>query len=343
MIRTFVFITAQSHSNLIQVNSDKLNTSKNSAENEISRLISDLLRTNLKFKSEFENKIFSVGGFVRDQILKVNSNDLDLVIERPDGAKKVSELIHAQFQNETTAPFQKGLGYPIWSLNFTTDIVYENQIYHTKQGSVDFADSQMECFPDPKTRKRITTYGNLNQDIRRRDFTINMIAQNLTTLEMLDLSGRGLSDLNVGLIETHPENNPDQIFSDDPLRMLRAIRFASKYNFKISDGIQKSIQKNAHRLQIVSGERITDELKKIILNGHFNPALKTMIELEVFHQIFPGTDQIKINFDDFKIAHDDIVLNLSVLFHRSASAPYRTRLRLLSEKETEISKLHPYS
>ena len=310
-------------------------TALQSPETQITELLSALLMEN----SDFSNKVFSVGGFVRDQILKIESNDLDLVIEIPDGAKKFSEYIHEQFQTETTAAFQKGLGYPIWHLSFIANVTYKNKLYLTQNGAVDFADSQKECFPDPTTRQRITTYGNLFEDIRRRDFTINMLAQNLTTLEIIDLSGCGLTDLNSGLIQTHPHNNPDQIFADDPLRMIRAVRFAVKYNFKIHNDIQISIQKNAGRIQILSHERIWDELKKIISNAGLRQALKIMIDLQLFPQIFE-IDPNLIDFKDFNLKPTEPVINLIVLFSQLNHSQIKSELdQLKIEKITKNNVL----
>jgi tRNA nucleotidyltransferase/poly(A) polymerase len=283
-------------------------------ETEIFRLISDLLNTNPYFLTNFSNKVFSVGGFVRDQILKVSSNDLDLVIEQPGGSEKISNGIHAEFLNETTAPYQKGLGYPIWSLSFKTPVKYNGQFYQTQNGSVDFADTQKECFPDPTTRQRITTYGSLYEDIRRRDFTINMLAQNLTTLDIIDLSGVSFSDLKSGTLQTHPENNPDQIFADDPLRMLRAIRFSCKYNFKMTDEILTSIQKNVSRVRILSAERTWAEFKKIILNGNLESALKQMDQVGLFQEFFEDLNSSKVDFKNFNLEPKNIVLNLIILF-----------------------------
>lgn len=285
-------------------------------EKEISKLLSTLL---LKTNSEFKNKVFSIGGFVRDQILNIESNDLDLVVEISGGAEKFATFLNSQFKNETTTAFQKGLGYPIWFLKFKTDVVYNEQIFKTAGGSIDIADSQKECFPDPTTRQRITTFGNLNEDIKRRDFTINMLAENLTTHEVLDLSGSGLNDLKSGLIRTHPETHPDQVFSDDPLRMIRAIRFATKYNFKIEPTILKSIVQNKSRLQILSSERIWDEFKKMIQSGTFKQAFKLLQQTELDQFLFKTLDPISLNDALFLIADKDIVLNLFALLKNQSS------------------------
>ncbi len=322
--QTFVFITAKSHSILISVNSSKNNPENLIAEIEISKLFSAILKKN----SEFTNKVFSVGGFVRDQHLNFFSNDLDLVIELNNGAELFSNYIHNQFQTETTKPFQKGLGYPIWSFKFTDDIHFQNVIYKTKNGAVDFADSQKECFPDPTTRQRITTYGNLTEDIQRRDFTINMLAENLTTNEILDLSESAIKDLNAKLIQTHPKNNPDQVFADDPLRMIRAIRFSCKYNFKIDPKVQDSIRKNANRIEILSKERIWDEFKKIISNKNIFQALHMLKDFGLLK--YP--DLLNISHLEFEIASDHLALNLAVLFKNFTATDVE---KILKELKTE--------
>lgn len=263
-----------------------INSTLKTAETEVSRLLTDLLNSESADFLKYKNKIFSVGGFVRDEYLNILSNDLDLAIEIQNGAELFSKHLHSLFITQTTSPFQKGLGYPIWYIKFNDDILFENSIYHTKNGSVDFADTQKECFPDPRTRQRITTYGTLTEDIQRRDFTINMLAKNLTTNEVIDLSTQGFNDLNTKQIQTHPLSNANQVFSDDPLRMIRAIRFAVKYNFTISETVEKSMTQNSHRLQIVSSERIWGELKKMIESGTFFHALQRLQDLHLFSKIF---------------------------------------------------------
>ncbi len=300
-------------------------------EKEISNLLSVLL---LKTNCEFKNKVFSVGGFVRDQILNIESNDLDLVVELSGGAEKFASFLNSQFKNETTTPFQKGHGYPIWFLKFKTDIVYNEQIFKTTNGSIDIADSQKECFPDPTTRQRITTFGNLNEDIRRRDFTINMLAENLTTHEVLDLSGSGLNDLKSGLIKTHPQTHPDQVFSDDPLRMIRAIRFATKYNFKIDPIILKAIVQNKSRLQILSSERIWDEFKKMIQNGKFRQSLEMLKKTELDQYLFNTLGSTSYNDSDFLTAEKDVVLNLFALLKNQST---ETAQQFLSDLKVETT------
>lgn len=323
------------------MNSSKNNTENLIAEIEISKLFSAILKTNSEKKIDpsfkFTNKVFSVGGFVRDQHLNVFSNDLDLVIELSDGAKLFSEYIHSQFQIETTKPFQKGLGYPIWSFKFTDDVHFQNVIYKTKNGSVDFADSQKECFPDPNTRQRITTYGNLTEDIQRRDFTINMLAENLTTNKILDLSESAIKDLNAKLIQIHPKSNPDQVFTDDPLRMIRAIRFSCKYNFKINAKVQDSIRKNAARIEILSKERIWDEFKKIISNKNIFQALQMLKDFGLLKYIFTNPDQLNISKNELDTAAEHLALNLAVLFKNFTATDAEKILKEL-KTETDIRK-----
>lgn len=309
--------------------SNTKNSQPTNPEKEISKLLSALF---LKTNSEFKNKVFSVGGFVRDQILNIESNDLDLVVEISGGAEKFATFLNSQFKNETTTAFQKGLGYPIWFLKFKTDVVYNEQIFKTENGSLDIADSQKECFPDPTTRQRITTFGNLTEDIQRRDFTINMLAENLTTHEILDLSGSGLNDLKSGLIKTHPQTHPDQVFSDDPLRMIRAIRFATKYNFKIESTILDSIARNKSRLQILSSERIWDEFKKIIQNGTFKQALELFNQTEMDQFLFQNLEPISMKTSDFLMADKDIVLNLFILLK---SQSFQRAQKFLSDLKVE--------
>ena len=129
--------------------------------------------------------------------------------------------------------------------------------------------------------------GNLKDDQNRRDFTINAMAISLNSFdygELLDPFD-GVSHIKSKIIKT--PLNSDLTFSDDPLRMMRAIRFSSELNFSIEKKSYLSIIKNSQRLNIISKERITDELNKILLSKKPSVGLKLLFDTKLLHQFFP--------------------------------------------------------
>ena len=137
------------------------------------------------------------------------------------------------------------------------------------------------------SRKPIVEDGTLQDDQNRRDFTINALALSLnkeTFGELIDPFD-GVTDLEKGIIRTPLD--PDVTFSDDPLRMLRAIRFAAQLNFKIETKSLESILKQSDRLKIISQERINEELNKIILADQPSRGFVLLKSTQLLHQFFP--------------------------------------------------------
>lgn len=249
--------------------------------------VEDLLCALVKQLPEFQNKVYSIGGFVRDKFLNVESKDLDIVVTEKDGAEKFAKFLNEKLPNAVTTPYRLGESYPIWHLTFKNDVVFENKIYLTADAGLDIVDSQKECFPDPESRQRITVFGTFEEDIERRDFTVNMLAYDLTNEKVVDASGTGINDIKNKIIRFHPKVSGDKVFSDDPLRMIRALRFHCKYGFAIDPETLDAIKRNAERINIISGERIRDELTKIMLLGKLAEAIRMMDTLDLLRHILP--------------------------------------------------------
>ena len=199
---------------------------------------------------------YVVGGYVRDVFLERPSNDIDVVVVG-SGIKVAEALREAQgpkkkvhlsvFKNFGTAQVkfrQKGVEY-----------------------EVEFVGARKESYSHD-SRKPIVEDGTLEDDQNRRDFTVNAMAICLNKERFGELVDpfNGLADLEDGIIATPLE--PDITFSDDPLRMMRCIRFATQLNFRIEDETFEALERMADRIRIVSGERIKDELNKIIMAPH---------------------------------------------------------------------------
>ncbi len=211
---------------------------------------------------------YVIGGYVRDLLLERPSKDIDIVVigSGLDLAKACAEKLRVKkvslFENFGTAQF----------------------IY--KDLEVEFVGARKESYRSD-SRKPIVENGSLKDDQNRRDFTINALALSLhkdNFGDLIDPFG-GLKDLEDQILRTPLD--PDQTYSDDPLRMMRAIRFATQLDFKIEHKSLVSITKNAERLSIISNERITDELNKIILCPKPSRGFDLLFTTHLLHQFFP--------------------------------------------------------
>ena len=208
---------------------------------------------------KLQMECYVVGGYVRDLFLERPSNDIDVVVVG-SGIKVADELKNLLGSKAHISIFR----------NFgTAQVKY-------KGVEVEFVGARKESY-NRGSRKPIVEDGTLEDDQNRRDFTINALAVCLNKDrfgELVDPFG-GVDDLWDGIIRTPLD--PDITFSDDPLRMLRCVRFATQLNFFIDDETFDALQRNAERIKIISGERIADELNKIMATP--NPS-KGFVDLQ---------------------------------------------------------------
>jgi len=238
---------------------------------------------------------FVIGGFVRDQFLGRASKDLDIVTSG-DGielANKAAELLNVKkvsiFKTFGTAMFM----YNDWQ--------------------VEFVGARKESY-NPDSRNPDVSPGTIQDDQNRRDFTINALAISLQKSDYGQLIDpfHGVDDLNQKIIRT--PTNPDITFTDDPLRMMRAIRFATQLNFKILPETLESITRNANRISIISMERISDELNKIVMTEKPSVGFYLLDETGLLELIFPVFTTLKgAEYVDGKGHKDNFKHTLEVL------------------------------
>lgn len=240
-------------------------------------LVIEFIKESIK-GTEWENFVFITGGAIRDELMGLPIKDIDLMINKPNGGILFAEWMTKKY----------GLHSPITFPTFGTAKFDLNGI--TYKG-MDLSGIDIECVMargekyTTGSRKPEVHFGGLKADIERRDATINSLIKNISTGEILDLTGRGVSDLKAGIMRT--PLNPDVTFSDDPLRMLRFCRQSTKYGFDIPLEILRSMKRNAHKLDTISKERIQDELNKMLININPEKALKLLKITGLLNYIIP--------------------------------------------------------
>jgi poly(A) polymerase len=228
-----------------------------------------IFETLSKIGERFQQRLYVVGGFVRDLLLSQTvKKDIDIVIlgELQPVVKAFAEAFSQ--------------GQMVIYENFGTAMVRAGDYV------VEFVSARKESYRGD-SRKPIVEQASLEEDQLRRDFTINALSLSLNRDDFGRLYDpfNGVADLNAKILRT--PTDPNITFSEDPLRMLRAIRFAAQLNFTIANEALESIKNNAERLKIVSQERITDELNKIIQTPMPSKGFKLLFETRLLHQFFP--------------------------------------------------------
>lgn len=218
---------------------------------------------------EMNVQAFVIGGWVRDLLLNRPCKDIDIVAI--GSGIELAERVAAKLGNQYHVNVFKNFG--------TAQIVYEDY-------DIEFVGARKESYRI-ESRKPIVENGTLEDDQNRRDFTINALAIALNKAnygELLD-PFNGIKDMQFTTIRT--PLNPDITYSDDPLRMMRAIRFATQLDYTIEHESLASITRNKERIKIISKERISDELNKIILAKKPSIGFKLLFDTGILHYIFP--------------------------------------------------------
>ncbi len=233
---------------------------------------------------EMGKECYVIGGWVRDLFLHRHSKDIDIVVVGSgiELAQKVAERIgkHAHvnvYKNFGTAQLC---------------IKSHNANSYESKSEIEFVGARRESY-NRNSRKPIVEDGTLEDDQNRRDFTINALALCLNRARFGDLLDPfdGMRDMKECLIRTPLD--PDITFSDDPLRMMRAIRFSCQLGFYLTTETFDSIERNAERINIISKERIADELNKIMLSRHPSVGWKLLLSTGLLKIILPELEALK--------------------------------------------------
>ena len=242
---------------------------------------------NLIKKSPYEGKVFLAGGAVRDELMGIDAKDLDFVINMKNGGIKFANWATKKMKNH------KRGSNPVTFERFGTAkfnlVGIEHNGFKLDDIDVECVMPRTEEYEDGSRKPKVGS-GTLEDDVERRDFTTNSLLKNLSTGEILDLTGMGKSDIKKGIIRTPLD--PDIIFSEDPLRMLRAVRFTMKYNWDLPWFMIKALKRNASKLKQISVERVQEELNKMLMTDSPDRAIRLLQVVGLSKYVFPELDKL---------------------------------------------------
>ena len=254
-----------------------------------------VFRTVSECGEELGKPVFVIGGYVRDIILERPSKDIDFVIAGSGIA--LAELVANKLGATKVSYFK----------------TYGTAMIHHKGLDLEFVGARKESY-NRQSRNPIVEDGTLEDDQKRRDFTINAMAISLNKDnygDLIDPFG-GINHLEERIIKTPLD--PDVTFSDDPLRMMRAVRFASQLNFTIDPEVFKALKINKDRIKIITQERITNEMNKIILSNYPSIGFKSLFSSGILQIIFPEMADLQgIESKNGKTHKDNFYHTLEVL------------------------------
>lgn len=209
---------------------------------------------------------YLVGGFVRDRLRGVTTSDIDVVTVGSDGIELIAEVAR-HFGWAPPQRFERFGTGQVRGQGFIVEVVR----------------ARSESY-DPESRKPDVKPGSLDDDVRRRDFTINALCETFEG-RLIDITGRGLDDLRAGVLRTPLE--PERTFAEDPLRMLRAARFVGQLGFRLVDGMLEAMRAQAQRVAILSIERVSEELRKLLRSRHPRDGFNVLRDAGILDLVLP--------------------------------------------------------
>ncbi len=241
--------------------------------------------------AEHGRELALVGGPVRDALLGRPSHDIDLTTDAVP--QRVLELVD-------------GWADSVW----TVGIDFGTVGVRKKNLQLEITTYRSESY-SPKSRKPEVAYGtDIEGDLLRRDFTVNAMAVRLPAGEFIDPFG-GLADLRAKVLRT--PGKPEDSFSDDPLRIMRAVRFAAQLGFELAPEVAEAARDMAERLTIVSAERVRDELTKLMLSPDPRRGLELMVDLGIASYVLPELPKLRLEIDEHHRHKDVYEHSLTVL------------------------------
>lgn len=230
--------------------------------------------------SPFYGKIYLVGGCVRDELLGERYSDLDLLIDMPSGQRAFVEYMCQAHADVCKGPFY----YQRYGTT-AMDVIIDGTMT-----LVECVEPHVEEYADDGVTLLDTRFCSLQEDSSRRDYTCNALYKNLHTRQVLDPTGRGIKDLKAGLLTTPSE--PGMIYRQDPVRMLRGIRFKHQKGFDLDPLCWEAILQNADAMAVAAPKRMRDELNKMLKSRTFGEGINDLLTSGLLKYVMPGLDEL---------------------------------------------------
>ena len=227
--------------------------------------------------TEYDKRVYVVGGFVRDLLMGNEPDDIDLLIEGDINAG----IEFAEWFCKTNNIYEKDVNPIVYGL-------YGTAMFQFLGEKIECVAPRSEKYKENSRNPEVTSC-TIIDDCFRRDFTINSMFINISTGELLDYSGNGLNDLRDGVIRS--TSDPHIIFTQDSLRMLRCIRFATRFNFVIDDDTFNAMCELHDRLSIITKERILAEVNKMMQCEYPDDAIALLKDTELLQYVLPELDK----------------------------------------------------
>lgn len=273
----------------------------------------------------WEGHLFAVGGCCRDEFMGFEIQDLDLAVDLPNGGVKFARWLHKK---------HLVIGHPTFFIKYGTAKL---RLRRFANDEIELVQTRREQYTRENSRCPEVAFGSIEEDCYRRDFTANSLYYDITNRKTVDITGLAIPDIKAGLLRTPMD--PDETFNDDPVRILRCLRFANRFNWKIDPPVKAALLRHIHRLDIVSRERVHSELCKM-LNGPDPVAMmQTLQQTGALKMMIPALEPLLSNADKWNNALN----RLATVLNNNPDAPTRFRLAAmfieLAEKPIDASKI----
>lgn len=259
----------------------------------------------------WEGHVFAVGGCCRDEIMGFEIKDLDLAVDLPDGGVKFARWLMKQ--RLTT-------GRPIFFLKYGTAKL---RLRRFPDDEIELVQTRREQYTKETSRCPEVAFGTIEEDCYRRDFTVNSLYYDITRRRMVDITGLGIKDMHDGLLRTPMD--PDETFNDDPVRILRGLRFANRFGWRIDPPVYEALLRHIYRIEIVSRERVHSELCKMLTGPDPIGALKSLKETGALVAMIPDLAPMVND----RTTWEQALQRLETVIGNYADAPTRYRLTAL--------------
>lgn len=228
--------------------------------------------------TKWEGHVFTVGGCCRDKMLGLEIKDVDLAVDLPMGGVEFAQWLWKQHRT---------CFHPVEFKRYGTAMT---RLKAFPNDDIEIVQTRAEKYTDRNSRNPETAFGSLEDDCYRRDLTINSLYYDISGRKMLDITGRALNDIKNHVIDT--PTDPDSTYDDDPVRILRTIRFATRLDWQIPDRIMQAMQRNSSRMDIIKIERLRNEFEKMLLGPRPGRAMELMRISGALKMLIPELDKL---------------------------------------------------